>query len=132
MSHDAPIPALILVDDLFFASKIGEAARRAGVAIESVTMENLASRLQSTQAKAVIIDLNLRSGRAVEAVRNLKSNPEWKGTVCGFVSHVQGDLIEAARRAGCDLVLARSAFARDLPKLLAQLAGKAETPPAGP
>jgi hypothetical protein len=32
----------------------------------------------------------------------------------GFLSHVQKDLAVAAREAGCDRVVARSAFARDL------------------
>jgi hypothetical protein len=37
----------------------------------------------------------------------------------GYVSHVQTDLIEAARQAGVDEVMARSAFAARLPEILA-------------
>jgi len=36
----------------------------------------------------------------------------------GFLSHVQKDLAVAAKEAGCDRVMARSAFTRDLPKVL--------------
>ena len=36
----------------------------------------------------------------------------------GFLSHVQKDLAVAAREAGCDRVMARSAFTRDLPRIL--------------
>jgi hypothetical protein len=32
----------------------------------------------------------------------------------GFLSHVQKDLAVAAREAGCDRVVARSAFTKDL------------------
>ena len=37
----------------------------------------------------------------------------------GFLSHVQKDLALAAREAGCDRVIARSAFTKDLPQILA-------------
>ena len=36
----------------------------------------------------------------------------------GFASHVQTDVIEAARRAGVGEVLARSAFTQRLPEIL--------------
>jgi hypothetical protein len=36
----------------------------------------------------------------------------------GFASHVQTDVIDAARRAGVGEVLARSAFAQRLPDIL--------------
>ncbi len=38
----------------------------------------------------------------------------------GFLSHVQKDLAVAAKEAGCDRVMARSAFTKDLPKILAE------------
>jgi hypothetical protein len=37
----------------------------------------------------------------------------------GFLSHVQKDLAVAAKEAGCDRVMARSAFTKDLPKVIA-------------
>ncbi len=37
----------------------------------------------------------------------------------GFLSHVQKDLAVAAKEAGCDRIMARSAFTRDLPKIIA-------------
>ena len=41
----------------------------------------------------------------------------------GYVSHVHVDMINAARAAGVDDVLARSAFTTRLPELLAGKAG---------
>jgi hypothetical protein len=38
----------------------------------------------------------------------------------GFLSHVQRDLAVAAREAGCDRVMARSAFTKDLPTILSE------------
>ena len=43
--------------------------------------------------------------------------------VVAFLSHVQTDLAAAARAAGCDVLLARSAFTRDLPHLLEKYGG---------
>ena len=40
--------------------------------------------------------------------------------IVGFASHVQTDVIEAARKAGVDDVLARSAFTQRLPEILAR------------
>jgi hypothetical protein len=36
----------------------------------------------------------------------------------GFLSHVQDDLALAAREAGCDRVMARSAFVENLPRII--------------
>jgi hypothetical protein len=54
----------------------------------------------------------------------LKSELKTKeSVVIGFVSHVQNNLIAAARDAGCGLVLARSAFVSQLPSLLQRFSG---------
>jgi hypothetical protein len=44
--------------------------------------------------------------------------PSVSARVIGFGSHVDRDLLAAARAAGCDQVLARSAFFSRLPQLL--------------
>jgi hypothetical protein len=41
----------------------------------------------------------------------------------GYVSHVQTELIEAARQAGVEEVMARSFFAERLPDILARSGG---------
>ena len=52
-------------------------------------------------------------------VAQMKADPALAGIpTVGFVSHVQTDLIDAARRAGVDQVLARSAFTQLLPEIL--------------
>lgn len=115
---------LVAVEDLIFLSKIQETASAVGVAIETVGPENVAEQAARGEVSAVIIDLNHRSGAAVDVVRALKANPSSRHiVVAGFLSHVQADLVTAAREAGCDQVMARSAFTQQLPKLLLRLAG---------
>ena len=59
----------------------------------------------------VIVDLS-RAG-VLEALRGIAA-----GRIIGFGSHVERELLAAAREAGCTEVLARSAFFSRLPALL--------------
>lgn len=108
-----------VVDDLFFLAKIRETARQLALPLETAPPASLKSSLVSGEAGAVLLDLNHRSGRAVETIADLKKDPLTREIpIVGFLSHVQGELAQAARAAGCDQVLARSAFSQQLPDLL--------------
>ena len=110
---------LAVVDDLLFLSKIQETAKHLGVGVKPARPEDLPAMTPEDVPRAFIIDLNHRSGEALELLRALKSDSMTKDVaIIGFVSHVQNELITAARSAGCDLILARSAFVKELPGLL--------------
>ncbi len=118
---------LAVVDDLIFLSKIQQTARLTQVDVESLDPRQLLDRLSEPDIRAVILDLNHRSGSAIETIRTLKSgDPARKIRIVGFLSHVQADLAAAARDAGCDVVMARSAFSQQLPQILHQLASDDE------
>ncbi len=115
---------LVVVEDLIFLSKIQQTSRQIGVEVEPVEITKLAERLQQNAPRAILLDLNHRSGRALEVARMVKSGAQASHVqIVGFLSHVQGDLARQAREAGLDQVMARSAFAQQLPQLLRQLAG---------
>jgi len=120
-----PKPAIVaVVEDLFFAAKIGETARRAGVAVAIVTTEEALLKHVAEKPRLVIIDLNLNALQPLPLITRLKSHPDLQRTsVLGFVSHVQGDLKLEAQKAGCDVVLARSSFSQNLPLILKRHAG---------
>jgi len=121
-----------LVEDLLFLSKIHETAKAVGVTVITGDTRDCVPRILETRPQAILLDLNSRTLAAVEWVRTLKTDPATRQIpIVGFVSHVQSDLIAAARAAGCDLVLARSAFSQQLPELLRKLASEAVAPPAG-
>jgi CheY-like chemotaxis protein len=114
---------LAIVDDLIFLSKIQQAADVLRVPLEIANPADAEPR--ATGCAAVLIDLNHRSGAAVDMVRRIKANPATQHLpVVGFLSHVQADLAVQARAARCDMVLARSAFTQQLPRLLEELSGK--------
>ena len=115
---------LAVVDDLIFLSKIQQTARLVGVTVQPVDPKDVSARLEQSSARAVILDLNHRSGSAVEFLRAMKASPATQRIpVIAFLSHVQTDLAAAAREAGCDILLARSAFVRELPQLMERFAG---------
>jgi DNA-binding NarL/FixJ family response regulator len=108
------------VDDLFFGAKIAETASRLNVPLLQIrSPEALTEKLRTERPALVIFDLNAQSCRPLEAIRQLKADSKLKNTrVLGFYSHVQHDLKRAAVEAGCDRVMARSAFTAELPEIL--------------
>jgi CheY-like chemotaxis protein len=68
--------------------------------------------------KLVLVDLNARQG-ALDAVSQLH-NAGNAQPIIGFLSHVQVDLAEKARAAGCQSVLPRSTFTQNLADILGQ------------
>lgn len=114
---------LVVVEDLFFLAKIQQAARLAGIPAEPCTPANLREEAECQKPSTVFVDLNHRSGAAVDAIQALKQHSSTRGTpVVGFLSHVQRDLAQSARAAGCDVVLPRSTFSQQLAALLRKFA----------
>jgi CheY-like chemotaxis protein len=112
---------LVLVDDLFFLSKLNETARHVGVTLQTVpTGDALVQAASSSTPKLVLVDLNARQG-ALDAVERLGKTPQSGAPpVIAFLSHVQTELAEKARAAGCQQVLPRSKFTADLAQILQQ------------
>ena len=112
---------LAVVEDLFFTVKINESAKRAGVPVAFVKSQRDA--LDQAQAaeppSLIILDLNFEAVDPVDLIRKLKTDPTLaKIQLIGYVSHVQGELKQQAQEAGCDMVLARSAFSQNLLQLM--------------
>ena len=67
----------------------------------------------------VIFDLNNPRTDPLGTVARMKADPALASIpTVGFASHVQTEVIDAARRAGVDEVMARSAFTQRLPEIL--------------
>lgn len=94
-----------------FASKITATARSAGVPVRVIRDP---AALPPNPSPLLIVDLN-QDGTLPAAVAWKQSTG---GSVIGFVSHVDGATIKAARAAGIDRVMPRSEFDRRLPELL--------------
>jgi CheY-like chemotaxis protein len=115
----SPKKVLAVVEDLFFTVKINESAKRAGVPIAFVKSQRDAIDQAAEAPSLIILDLNFAAIDPVDLIHKLKADPALaKIQLIGYVSHVQGELKQQAQEAGCDMVLARSAFSQNLLRLL--------------
>jgi len=109
------------VEDLLFRSKISETASTLG--IEAAFPRNprrLLEAMRESPPELLVLDLNSARFEPLTLLRRVRSDEATRDVpTVGFLSHVQKDLAIAAREAGCDRVVARSAFTKDLPRILA-------------
>jgi CheY-like chemotaxis protein len=112
---------IAVVDDMFFAAKIRAVAEAVGVEISFPrSREALLEKARETGPRLILVDLHNQKLDAVELAKDLKSDEQLHEVpLVGFFSHVQTELRRNALDAGFDQVMPRSAFARDLPEILA-------------
>jgi CheY-like chemotaxis protein len=112
--------AIALIDDLFFQAKVRETAKQTGVTLEfAASGEQLLKAAAASPEALILVDLNARQG-ALDAVEQLCA-PDGQGNprhVIAFLSHVQTELAERARAAGCRDVMPRSKFKQNLAEIL--------------
>lgn len=110
---------LIVVPDLFFATRIAATAKTLGVEFAHVLPAAALEHCAEIRPDLVLIDLQA-AGDPVALGRALKQDPRTASIpLLGFYSHVEVELREAALAAGIDQVLPRSAFTARLAELLA-------------
>jgi CheY-like chemotaxis protein len=127
--YDPDVAILASVDDLFFRSKVRTTAKHLGIEITfAATSDDMLAQAKSLQPTLVIFDLNSQKMDAIATIAALKADAATSGVpTIAFASHVHTELIAAARAAGADNVLPRSAFAGRLADILQ--AGGAKTTP---
>jgi len=108
------------VEDLMFKSKISETAHTLGVeASFPRSPRKLVEQATVSPPDLLILDLNSARFEPLIVLEEIKSDEALRGVpVVGFLAHVQKDLALAARESGCDRVMARSAFTKNLPGIL--------------
>ncbi len=104
------------IDDLMFSIRISTAAK----SLQSeVYFERSADKVLETvrekRPTLVILDLNSARMRPLDALAQLKNDPDLSTIrTLGYVAHADAATIDAARAAGIDQVMARSAFVNQL------------------
>jgi PleD family two-component response regulator len=115
---------LAVLDDLMFTVKINDIAKRTGLDVEFVKSDKDVLDKAKHKPLLIILDLNSNSVQPLKLIQQLKGQEETKAiSLIGYVSHVQGELKQKAHDAGCDMVMARSAFSTNLPMILKRHAG---------
>ncbi|MGH9203384.1 MAG: response regulator [Vicinamibacterales bacterium] len=109
-----------VVDDLIFSVKISTAAKALGVDVYfERSPNNVLETVRQKQPRLAIFDLNSVRMQPLSVIAAMKADPALKSIpTLGYVSHVQTEAIAAARQAGIDRVLARSAFSERIGDIL--------------
>jgi PleD family two-component response regulator len=113
------------VNDLFFSVKISEAAKRNGLALEFVKDSGeVLAKAKEAKPSLIVFDLNFESVDPLDLITKLKASAETKSvSLLGYLSHLQSELKVQAQDAGCDMVLARSAFSQNMLMIFKRHAG---------
>ena len=115
---------LAVVSDLFFSVKISDAAKRAGIPVEFIKNEEEVMAKAKTKPTLIIFDLNFESVQPLKLISQLKTGTDFKGiSVIGYLVAHPGRSEVQAQEAGCDMVMARSAFSQNLPQILKRHSG---------
>jgi DNA-binding NarL/FixJ family response regulator len=96
--------------------KVAETAKHLGIEFKVATTSDALLGLLEPRPQLVIVDLNARS-QPIDAIVKLRAASK-DIRVVAFLSHVQRELAEQARNAGCDEVMPRSSFTQNLAEIL--------------
>ena len=121
--EDAPTRIYFFIEDLFLIAKIQETSRKLGVKVAFIkndkeSLAQLTGVEEENRPGLVAIDLNNANAKPLTLITKLKTKFKRSTSIIGFLSQVQADLKAKAVEAGCDTVMARSAFSQNLPNLL--------------
>jgi CheY-like chemotaxis protein len=111
-------PALAYCPDLLFTSKITDTGRHLGIKVEVVdSATQLEERASAILPTLILIDLGSNGVDYAGSIRRLRNSlPDT--VLIAYGSHVDKQLREQAKNAGCHEVYARSEFVKVLPDLL--------------
>ena len=124
MPNREPKRVLAVVNDLFFSVKITDAAKRSGMDLEFVKDSAAVIERAKTQPSLIIFDLNFDAVAPLDLIGRLKTEQDTRGiSLIGYLSHIQGELKLQAQEAGCDMVMARSAFSQNMSQIFKRHAG---------
>jgi CheY-like chemotaxis protein len=111
---------LAVVDDLMFMSKIRSAATELGLTLAFARSSEAAlAEMRQKGPSLVIFDLNNPRTDPMGTLAAMKSDQALASIpTVGYVSHVDADVVNAARTVGVDDVVARSTFSQRLREIL--------------
>ncbi len=112
---------LVLCDDLIFFSRISGAARASGLVVrQTKTPTDAVALARQASPAGVIVDLQNPGLDLPAFLAELKAACPVMPQVVAYGSHVDAAALKAARQAGCDRVMPRSQFAKELEGAIAE------------
>ena len=113
---------LLVGQNLFFLGRVEAAADPLGYEVRRATSESaFRNQLDGLTPELILVDLEGDESTWVGALEVLKKRRPVSTQVVAFGPHEQVATLERARVLGCDLVLNKGEFNRDLAKILGEL-----------
>ena len=108
----------LVCTDLMFTSKVTGTGKELGRQVRVYPSAKSATGSISPNIKVAMLDLSNPKNTSSDDIRAWKAALPPDAVLIAYGSHVDVPALQAARDAGCDLVLPRSAFVQRLPQLL--------------
>ena len=119
-------PVYLLVNDLFFATKIVKTAQ--ALSLEARAFDSAERLVQSAHAKEpalVILDCERLEKEAFQVLQRFRAEEKFKAIPqIGYLSHAAVDLKREMRDAGCAQVYNKSEFSKEVENILARYTGR--------
>lgn len=113
--------ALFFTRDLFFSSGVISAARDQGIAMTMVTdQRSLLQQLETEQVHLILLDLADPTCDPAVLVPLVRHQAGYEGPIVAFGPHVDAQSLRIAHDVGCDAVLTRGQFHRQMRDVLQQ------------
>jgi CheY-like chemotaxis protein len=110
MPPPEPADAVLLCSDLTVGAPLWGAAQQAGVRLQTVPSPALLAQALASGARLLLVDLTLAGLDVAAVVGQARTAAPRPITIVAFGPHVHEAALQAARAAGCDLVLSRGQF----------------------
>lgn len=119
---------LVVATNLFFLPRIQNIAAPSGCDIRQVmSVDRLNEEMAEGETVLVLVDLEADVELWGEAVRTVLASGKARPQVVGYGGHTNTAMLQRAEEVGCDLVLTKGQFSRDLGKLIVEAAGSVAT-----
>ena len=114
---------LVVATNLFFLPRVQNMAAPSGCETRQVmTVDRLNEEMAEGETVLVLVDLEADTEFWTDAVREVLASGEARPQVVGYGGHTNTVMLQRAEEVGCDMVLTKGQFSRDLGKLIAEAA----------
>src|SRR5262245_6855921 len=108
-----PTRVLLACGDLFFSTQLRSAAQAAGASVDlELSADRILPRTATGDYTHLVLDVELPQLNLAAVVESLPA--EHRPRVIAFGPHMQAARLDAARAAGCDVVLSRGQISAGL------------------